>query len=99
MAYPDSIQIPSQGGGGSGAGRATSADTGDNSDHLRAAIDSIARYLQGETDDEDLAEGSKLLAAAQGLLAKQQQLVDKATGAGPGARLVRKATAQQSQGY
>jgi len=73
----------------------TSSKRGDPSDDLRHAIMFVQEYMQAEQDDEDLADASKILSALQSLLAKQQKLADRATGAGPGARLVRKAAAQQ----
>lgn len=48
-------------------------------------------YLKAETDDEDLAVASDLQAKTQKLLADQVKAVDTATGAGPGARMLRKA--------
>lgn len=95
-------QIPLPGGGGGdpidSGSAVTSPPAGDNSDNLRQSIMLLQKYLEGETDDQDLADGAKILAQAQGLLAKQQKLVDTATGAGPGARLVRKSTASQQSG-
>lgn len=68
----------------------TSPGKGDNSDNLRNAAAMIQTYLEGESDDEDIAEGTKIAALIANLLAKQQKLEDTAVGAGPGAKLVRK---------
>jgi hypothetical protein len=54
--------------------------------------------MQEEQDPQDLAKASKLQADTHALLADQQKLVDTATGAGPGARLIRKTTAAQGGG-
>jgi hypothetical protein len=71
----------------------TSAQKGDNSDNLRHAIMFIQAAMEGETDDQTLAELAKCLHAIQAILANEQKLTDQATGAGPGARVVRRATA------
>jgi hypothetical protein len=68
----------------------TSSQTGDPSDDLRHAIMFVQSYMQQEQDDEDLAAASKILSGLQSLLASQQKLVDRATGVGAGARLLRK---------
>jgi hypothetical protein len=71
---------------------------GDASDTLKQIIDLFNIYMQEEQDPQDLATASKLQADTHKLLADQQKLVDTATGAGPGARMVRKATAAQGGG-
>jgi hypothetical protein len=88
MMPPHSIQLPPS--PTSGQGRATSGDSGSNSDNLRAAIDALQAYIEGEQDDQDLAVAAKIKADLQKLLASQQQLVDQATGACPGARMIRR---------
>lgn len=103
---PDPAPGPGDPAGGPGGpdagidptGHVTSPHSGDNADNLRNAIMFVQAYMEGETDDQDLKLASDILAKAQGLLASQQQLQDKATGAGPGARVVRKATAQSQYG-
>lgn len=72
--------------------------SGDPSDTLKHIIDLFNVYMQEEQDPQDLAKASKLQADTHQLLADQQKLVDTATGAGPGARMVRKATASQGGG-
>lgn len=54
----------------------------------------VQSYMEAEQNDEDLVAAASILKDIQKLLASQQQLADKATGAGPGARLLRKATAR-----
>jgi hypothetical protein len=73
----------------------TSGQKGDPSDLLRQAIMFIEAYMREEQDDEDLAAAASILKDVQSLLAAQQRLSDRATGAGPGARVVRRAAAQQ----
>jgi hypothetical protein len=73
----------------------TSARTGGPEDDLRHAALFVQSYMEAETDDEDLAAASKILHDIQKLLASQQKLTDRATGAGPGARILRKATARR----
>jgi hypothetical protein len=73
----------------------SSPPSGDASDTLRQIIDLWNVYMQEETDEQDLAKASKLQADTQQLLADQQKLTDQATGAGPGARLIRRAMARQ----
>jgi hypothetical protein len=92
---------PSDAGGGDALGGASVAPppTGDASDTLKQIIDLWNIYMQEETDPQDLAVASKCQADTHKLLADQQKLSDQATGAGPGARVVRKAAAQQRAGY
>jgi hypothetical protein len=72
----------------------SSPQNGDPSDTLRHIIDLWNVYLQEEIDDQDLAVASDLQARTQKLLADQQKQVDQATGAGPTARVIRRAAAQ-----
>jgi hypothetical protein len=91
---------PPDAGGGDPLGGASVAPpaSGDASDTLKQIIDLFNIYMQEEQDPQDLAIASDLQAKTHKLLADQQKLTDQATGAGPGARLVRKATAQQGGG-
>ena len=73
----------------------TSAQTGYPSDDVRHAAMFVQACMENEQDDEDLAAASKILHDIQKLLAAQQKLVDRATGAGPRARILRKANAQR----
>jgi hypothetical protein len=57
----------------------------------------VQSYMEQADDDQDLAAAAKILSALQALLASDQKLSDQATGAGPGARFVRKATAAQGR--
>jgi hypothetical protein len=86
-------QAPPSDAGPQAGPSVSSPQKGDPSDILRHIVDLWNLYLQEETDDQDLARASKCQADTQKLLADQQKLVDTATGAGPGARLVRKAAA------
>lgn len=72
----------------------SSPPKGDASDLLRQVVDILNLYLREETDDADLARASKIQAEVQALLADQVKAVDQATGAGPGARILRKAAPQ-----
>jgi hypothetical protein len=73
----------------------TSSPKGDATDDLRHAMVFVKSYMENEQDDEDLAAAVSILKDIQSLLAAQQKLTDRATGAGPGERIVRKATAAQ----
>jgi hypothetical protein len=89
---------PAAGGDPLGGASVAPPAAGDASDTLKQIIDLFNIYMQEEQDPQDLATASKLQADTHKLLADQQKLVDTATGAGPGARMVRKATAAQGGG-
>lgn len=75
-----------------------SAPSGDPVEMMRQALDLTRSSAESEPDDEDQAELEKIGAAIAAYIGKQQKLVDTATGAGPGAKLVRKSTAQSAAG-
>ena len=99
MIPPDTIPLPDRRGGADSL--SSPRRGGDPTDHLEDAIDSLTEYLKLESDAEDKAAGAKILSELQKLLAAQQKLVDRATGAGPGAALVRKLQGREriSSGY
>lgn len=92
---PESIQIPGgapQAGGGGGQSDAISL--------MQQAKDLLRQALDSEPDEEDKLLIEKMLTEAQQYVATQQKLIDSATGAGPGAKVMRKAAgSQQSPGY
>lgn len=88
---PDSIPIP---GGPPGAGGG--GTPGPDTPQAKARADQIAELLQQELNDEndpeDKATISKILASWHQYQGSQQKMMDQATGAGPGAKLIRKVT-------
>ena len=80
---PPSISLP-----GGDSGTPTQMDS-----KLQIAEKAMTDFISGESDPEDAALASQILNLIHKLGAAQQKLVDTATGAGPGAKLVRKATA------
>lgn len=96
-AFPPTIEIPGLGGGGPGMppGGPESAPPGGGEDPIslvQQAAELIRQAIGLEPDHEDKLQLEKLTTGAQQYIASQQQLVDTATGAGPGAKLVRKAS-------
>lgn len=59
-------------------------------DHLREALKHIDAYRSQETDDEDLAAAAKMIAALQGLFAKQQKEKEAAMGTSPAIKGMRR---------
>jgi hypothetical protein len=90
-------------GGGGPSLDATSAgvpgapDSPKVTDLINQAADLLTQALSQEKDPEDKALIADLVAKAHKFAGSQQSLLDKATGAGPGAKLVRKTT--PSNGY
>lgn len=78
------------GAGGGGQGVPHGPDRGDHTDALNDAISAIEEFISEETDEQDIALAREIMAKIAKLRSSQQELVDKATGAGPGARLLRK---------
>jgi hypothetical protein len=87
---PPSIDV--SGAGGDGLGAPHGPDRGDHSDALNDAIAAIEEFISDETDEQDIALAREIMAKLAKLRSSQQELVDKATGAGPGARLLRKSS-------
>ncbi len=69
-----------------GQGTPHGPDRGDHSDDLNTGISALESYIAGETDEQDIAFARKIMADLAKLRAQQQDLVDKATGAGPGSQ-------------
>lgn len=97
---PPSIQIPADAGPGGPLDGGGSVPGGPDSpavaDKISQAADLLQSALDQEKDPEDKALIADLIAKAHKFLGTQQKLVDQATGAGPGVKLVRKA---QGGGY
>ena len=85
---PPSISLPGAGGGEPPA----EAGGGDPAVLMREALESVRKAAVAEPDDEDQALLEKIGADIAKYLATQQKLVDTATGAGAGEKLVRKVT-------
>ena len=79
-------------GGGPGDG----PDSPKVSDAVNTAIDSISGVIDLEGDAADKAFLAKIVADLHKFLGDQQKLADQAMGAGPGAKMIRKAS---SPGY
>ena len=94
---PPSIALPSGPGGAvgdpsGGGGKPGAPDSQSVTDKINQAADILSQALAQEKDPEDKALISEIVAKLHKFAGSQQSLVDKATGAGPGAKLVRKAT-------
>lgn len=93
---PPSISLPGAGGppaGDSGGGGIPGApDSQSVTDLVNQAADLLQKALSQEKDAEDKAMLADLIAKAHKFAGSQQKLLDQATGAGPGAKLVRKTT-------
>ena len=68
-------------------------DKGDVTGMLRQALKLVQQAAAAEGDDQDAASISAIAASIHKAIANEQGLVDKAMGAGPGVKLVRKASA------
>lgn len=68
-------------------------DKGDVTGMLRQALKLVQSAAAAEGDDQDAAAISAIAASIHKAIANEQGLVDKAMGAGPGVKLVRKAAA------
>jgi hypothetical protein len=66
------------------------------SDAVNTAIDAISGVIDLEGDAADKAFLAKVVADLHKFLGDQQKLADQAMGAGPGAKMIRKAS---SPGY
>ncbi len=88
---PPSIPLPGGGDPGAGGGGQPGPDTPDVEQAVQDAIDSLGQALDGENDPPDKATLAKIIADLHKFLGDQQNLLDKAVGAGPGAKIVRKA--------
>lgn len=94
---PESIQIP---GGAPAAPQAGGGGQSDAISLMQQAKELLRQALESEPDEEDKLLIEKMLTEAQQYVATQQKLIDTATGAGPGAKVMRKAAgSQQSLGY
>lgn len=84
---PPSISLPAAGG-------EPPAEPGssDPAELMRKALEATRKAAVAEPDDEDQAMLEKIGADIAKYLATQQKLVDTATGAGAGEKLVRKVT-------
>lgn len=92
---PDTIDLPGQGGPGGAPGGPPqqgggSQGGGNPVELLRQALDLVRQAALAEPDDEDQANLEKIGASIAQQIATDQKLRDQATGAGPGAKLVRK---------
>lgn len=74
---------PLYGGGGVG---------GDNTDALRAALDALQSYAQGEDDEQNVQTVLKCVTALQGILASEEKMVDGAMGGKADPRAMRRLT-------
>lgn len=80
-------------GGGMGAPPEAAPEPeggGSNADNMRQVKDLLRMILENEPDEQDSLLLEKMLTEAQQYLANEEKLVDTATGAGPGAKLLRK---------
>lgn len=97
--YPESIELPGGGGPpGMGGGPPAGNGGGDPVALVKQALALMEEAKGLEPDEEDTLLIEKITTSMQQYVASQQQLGDQATGAGPGAKLVRKMT-QRSQGF
>lgn len=85
---PPSIPLP--GADGQPSDGAASQD--DPVDLMNQVKDLLRRAEQADPDHEDKLLLEKMLTEAQQYLANQQKLTDTVTGAGPGAKIIRKAS-------
>lgn len=83
---PPTLDIPSE------------ESSSDPVESMRQALDLVRSAAEAEVDDEDQAALEKIGAQIAAYIGSQQKLTDTATGAGPGAKLVRKAAAGQGGG-
>lgn len=99
---PSRIRIPPQGGpagvsplGGPADSQAQDGAQQNPEDLIQQAKDLIDKAIPLDPDHEDKLLLEKIATEMQQYLANQQKLGDTALGAGPGAKMVRKATARQ----
>lgn len=83
---------PGLGGGGGGGGVPGQADTPQVSALINKAADILSQALGQEKDPEDKAMIADLIAKCHKFAGSQQKMIDTATGAGPGVKLLRKAS-------
>lgn len=88
-AQPETGGSPMYGGGGVG---------GDNTDALRAALDALASYAQGEDDEQNVQVVLKCVTALQGILAQEEKMVDGAMGGKADPRAMRRLSGGGGQG-
>jgi hypothetical protein len=79
------------GGGGAGGGIPGRPDSPKIGDLVDQAAQLLQQALGLEKDPEDKAMISSIVADLHKFAGAQQKLIDQATGAGPGAKVVRKA--------
>src|SRR5215468_3085413 len=72
------------------------SDSGSVTDKLKKAMSLMQAAAAQEADDQDAAALTKIVSLIHTAIANEQGLVDKAMGAGPGVKLVRKASAGQA---
>ena len=89
MEDPAAAPSPMYGGGGLG---------GDNTEALRAALDSLAQYAQGEDDEQNIQTVLKCVTALQAILADEQKMVDGAMGGKADPRAMRRLSGEASGG-
>jgi hypothetical protein len=82
-APPEEEAGPSALYGGGGLG-------GDNTESLRAALDALAAYSEGEDDEQNIQIVLKCVTALQAILAEEQKMVDGAMGGKADPRALRK---------
>lgn len=90
----DLASLLSGGGEGATTNPAPNAGEGDPVELVRKAIELVDAAKTAEPDDEDTVLLEKVTTELQTYIANQQKLVDTATGAGPGAKVIRKAQAR-----
>lgn len=71
---------PMYGGGGLGG----------NAESLRAALDALAAYAEGEDDEQNIQTVLKCVTALQGILAAEEKMVDGALGGKADPRAMRR---------
>jgi hypothetical protein len=85
--------IPLPGGPGANDQAAPpDAGGGNPEDLVSQGLELIRQAIPMDPDEEDKLLLEKITTMCQDYIARQQKLVDTATGAGPGAKLVRKAS-------
>jgi hypothetical protein len=82
-----------------GGGIPGQPDSPDVTDLINQAADLLQQALSQEKDPEDKALIADLIAKAHKFTGSQQKLIDQAVGAGPGAKVIRKATGGGGGGY
>lgn len=92
----DAAPAPDSEGAGDNPGGGDGPDTPKVADGVQSAIDALTGVLPDEGDASDKAFLAKIIADLHKFLGDQQKLQDTAMGAGPGAKMIRKAS---SPGY